>query len=138
MNDKTNRLYDFFKRNILSYKTVILLLCIMICSLLFYIAGMNFSIKITDTTESQVTESITSESDISEKESTTEYLRININSDDIYELCDLPDIGEAKAKAIIEYRKENGNFTSPDELLNVHGIGEKIYENIKNYIFIAE
>ena len=46
----------------------------------------------------------------------------------------LSGVGESKAKAIIEYRNKNGNFKSIEELLNVSGIGEKLYEEIKVFI----
>ena len=47
---------------------------------------------------------------------------------------DLPGIGESKAKAIVEYREKNGNFNSIEEIKNVKGIGNSIYEKIKPYI----
>ena len=37
-------------------------------------------------------------------------------------------------KEVIEYRNKNGNFKSIEELLNVSGIGEKLYEEIKVFI----
>ncbi|HEG3860645.1 TPA: helix-hairpin-helix domain-containing protein, partial [Campylobacter jejuni] len=51
------------------------------------------------------------------------------------ELKSLNGIGEAKAKAILEYRKE-ANFTSIDDLKKVKGIGDKLFEKIKNDITI--
>ena len=45
------------------------------------------------------------------------------------ELDDVEGIGEKKALAIIEYRKQNGNFRTPEELTNVEGIGQKIFED---------
>ena len=61
---------------------------------------------------------------------------ININTATLEELLTLPGIGEAKARAIIKYRLDNGNFKNIDELLNVDGIGSKLYEEIKIYITI--
>ncbi|ARQ97862.1 ComEA family DNA-binding protein [Campylobacter lanienae] len=55
---------------------------------------------------------------------------ININTANKNELMELPGIGEGKANAIIEYRAKN-KFKTINEIKNVSGIGDKIYENIK-------
>ena len=65
------------------------------------------------------------------KEETKE--KININTATKEELETLNGIGEAKSKAIIEYREKN-KFKSIDEILNVDGISNTIYEKIKEYI----
>ncbi len=49
--------------------------------------------------------------------------RVNINTADLAALCALPGIGEALAGRVIEYREAHGPFTSPDEIMNVSGIG---------------
>ena len=49
---------------------------------------------------------------------------ININTADASELTKLKGIGPKKAEAIVAWRKENGNFRSVDDLLEVKGIGE--------------
>ncbi|MGC5701152.1 helix-hairpin-helix domain-containing protein [Pseudomonas sp. NFXW11] len=55
--------------------------------------------------------------------------KINLNSADAAALQrELFGIGEAKAKAIVAYREENGPFASVDELLEVKGIGKTILE----------
>ena len=59
---------------------------------------------------------------------------IDINKASISELMSLPSIGEAKAKAIISYRESNGLFKSIDEIVNVKGIGDSLFEQIKDYI----
>ncbi len=61
---------------------------------------------------------------------------ININTADVDTLTRLEGIGETKAKAIIDYRVKNGNFSSAEEIMNVKGIGEKTYENIKDKITV--
>lgn len=60
--------------------------------------------------------------------------KININTASIEELQKLPGIGPAKARAILDYRTNNGSFESIEEIKKVKGIGEKIYEKIKELI----
>ena len=59
---------------------------------------------------------------------------ININTATLEELMSINGLGEAKAKAIIKYREENGYFKIIDDLLNVSGIVEALFEKIKEYI----
>ncbi|MCL1139121.1 ComEA family DNA-binding protein [Shewanella pneumatophori] len=53
---------------------------------------------------------------------------VKINSATVTELAALSGVGEAKAQAIVEYRKVHGNFKSIDQLNEVKGIGEKLIE----------
>ena len=61
---------------------------------------------------------------------------ININTADKDKLDSLPGIGEKLADAIIAYRDEYGEFSSVDEIKEVDGIGDGIYEKIKDSITI--
>ncbi len=61
---------------------------------------------------------------------------INLNTASAEELCTLYGIGEARAKAIVEYRENNGGFISTEEIMRVKGIGEGIYSKIKEYIYV--
>ena len=63
-----------------------------------------------------------------------QHLLVNINIAEVEELQKIPGIGEAKAKAIIEYRNRNGKFKSINDIQNVEGIGSKLYESIKIYL----
>ncbi len=59
--------------------------------------------------------------------------KININTATKEELELLPNIGEAKANKIIEYR-ENNKFETIEDIKNVSGIGDSLYEKIKDII----
>ncbi len=72
-----------------------------------------------------------SEYDVDAEYPSKDYSLVNINTADAETLCTLSGIGESKAKAIIEYRKENGRFYSVFDLENVSGISRKtVEENI--------
>ncbi len=62
--------------------------------------------------------------------------KININTASVEELDTLNGIGESKAKAIFEYRKSNGDFLKIEDIMNVNGISESIFEKIKDYITV--
>lgn len=62
--------------------------------------------------------------------------KININTASVSELMTLDGIGEVKAKAIVEYRTENGNFKSIDDLVLVSGVGEKTLEKNRDRITV--
>ena len=57
--------------------------------------------------------------------------RVNLNTADKEELMTLTGIGETRAEAILTFREENGSFHSPEDIMNVQGIKEGIYEKIK-------
>jgi competence protein ComEA len=59
---------------------------------------------------------------------------VNINTATAEELETLPGIGPATAGAIIEYREANGPFARIEEIMDVTGIGEAKYEQIRELI----
>lgn len=61
---------------------------------------------------------------------------VNINTATLEQLQTLTGIGESKAKAIISYRNENGKFEKIEDVKNVSGIGEALFEKIKNNITV--
>ncbi len=61
---------------------------------------------------------------------------ININTATQEELESLPSIGEVRAQAILAYREEHGGFRTTDELMEVSGIGEKIFADISPHITV--
>ena len=61
---------------------------------------------------------------------------VNINTADVEGLTSLSGIGETRAKAIIAYREENGDFKTKEDIKNVSGIGDSIYSNIEKMITV--
>ena len=62
--------------------------------------------------------------------------KVNINTADSSELQTIPGIGPAKAQSIIDYREQNGYFTTTEDIMDVTGIGQKTYASIKDYIVV--
>lgn len=65
-----------------------------------------------------------------------EEAKVNINTASQAELDSLPGIGPALAQRIIDFRVENGNFNSIEDIQNVKGIGDSKYEDIKDKIVV--
>ena len=59
---------------------------------------------------------------------------VELNTATAEELMTLPGIGEALAGHIIDYRTEHGLFRTPEELMQVSGIGEKRFEGLKGLV----
>lgn len=60
--------------------------------------------------------------------------KININTASQQQLVTLPGIGESKARAITDFRTEHGRFEKPEDIKKVPGIGDSVFERIKNDI----
>ena len=57
---------------------------------------------------------------------------VNINKASAEQIADaLKGIGMAKATAIVEYRKKNGKFKKPEDIVKVKGVGPAIFAKIK-------
>ena len=61
----------------------------------------------------------------------------NINTASREELMTLTGIGEAKAEAIIRYREDKGSFKSAEELKEVEGIKDGVYNKVKDQIKVS-
>ena len=70
--------------------------------------------------------------------STAALAAVNLNTASKDELVALPGIGPAKAQAIIDYRAQNGPFRSVDEVRKVRGIGEKLFQQIRPELTVAQ
>jgi|TARA_B100000085_G_scaffold219584_1_gene204315 competence ComEA-like helix-hairpin-helix protein len=62
-----------------------------------------------------------------------QYKNININTASIGELIQLPHIGPVTAQKIVDYRNKH-KFSNPEQLININGVGEQVFKEIKPYI----
>ena len=59
---------------------------------------------------------------------------VDLNTASVGELAELPGIGAGLAERIVEYRREHGKFRYAYELMDVPGISEKIYMELRERI----
>ncbi|MEX3621960.1 helix-hairpin-helix domain-containing protein [Viridibacillus arvi] len=62
--------------------------------------------------------------------------KVNLNTADEAALMTLNGVGPSKAKAILSYRDESGPFKTIEDLKNVTGIGDKTFENLRDFITV--
>lgn len=62
--------------------------------------------------------------------------KVNLNTATETELMTLSGVGQSKAKAIIDYRTQNGSFGSVEDIMQVPGIKEGVYNQIKDSITV--
>lgn len=91
-----------------------------------YIPSVNEALDDTDISSYQL---------VSKPDSVSKEGIININTASKDELMTLPNVGEKRAQAIIDYR-ENKKFESIEEIKSVTGIGEKYYQSMKDLITV--
>lgn len=61
---------------------------------------------------------------------------VNLNTCSVEELMNIDGIGESRASAIIEYRNYIGGYTSVDQIKNIKGIGDALYEKVAPYLCV--
>lgn len=61
-------------------------------------------------------------------------IQVSLNYGSIEDFIKINGLGKAKAENIITYREEHGSFESVEEVKEVSGIGEALYEKIKDYL----
>jgi len=62
---------------------------------------------------------------------------VNINTATVQELELLPSVGEVRARAIVEHRKENGPFKNVQDLVQVSGIGTQALQGLAPYCVLT-
>ena len=69
-----------------------------------------------------------------EESSSSSTNKVSLNKATKEELMTLSGVGESKALAIIKYREDNNGFNAIEDIMNVSGIGESLYNKIKDFI----
>jgi competence protein ComEA len=64
--------------------------------------------------------------------------KVNINRADAWLLEALPGIGQTRAKTIVAYREANGPFKSTADVMKVSGIGQSVFDQIKDLITVTD
>jgi competence protein ComEA len=63
--------------------------------------------------------------------------KVNINAASASQIAMLPRIGEKVATRVLDYRKAHGPFAKPENLMEVKGIGEKLFLTLKPYLAVS-
>ena len=61
---------------------------------------------------------------------------VNVNLASVSDLQTLPRIGPALAQRIVDWRDANGRFTAPADLMKVSGIGQTLFDGLKDLITV--
>ncbi|MCG3142208.1 MAG: ComE operon protein 1 [Anaerolineae bacterium] len=62
--------------------------------------------------------------------------KLNLNTATLAELDALPGVGETLAQRILDYRQQNGAFKTIEDLKNVKGIGDKLFDDLKELVTV--
>jgi competence protein ComEA len=65
-------------------------------------------------------------------------VKVDLNRATLEQLVALPKIGPAVAQRVIEYREKSGGFKKVEDLLNVRGIGDKTFAQLRDRITVGE
>jgi competence protein ComEA len=63
--------------------------------------------------------------------------KVNINQATAEQIAMLPRIGAKVATRVLDYRKSHGPFAKPENLMEVKGIGEKLFLTLKPYVAVS-
>ncbi len=109
---------------------------VIVVSLLILSYNMTAGRKIPAFDRTQGIETIYEESSKTLEKTENKNGKININTATPEELDSLPGIGKVKAETIVKMRETMGGFGSVGDILNVQGIGEKIFDEIADMLFV--
>jgi competence protein ComEA len=63
--------------------------------------------------------------------------KVNINQASAAQLALLPRVGARAADRIVEYRKAHGAFGQAEQLMEVKGVGEKLFTELKPFVTLT-
>ncbi|MFN3528770.1 MAG: helix-hairpin-helix domain-containing protein [Bacteroidia bacterium] len=66
------------------------------------------------------------------------YRKLNLNEASEEVLSSHPYISKTLARRIVSYREQHGTFKSPDALGRIHGLNEKVFNQLRPYIAVEE
>jgi competence ComEA-like helix-hairpin-helix protein len=100
--------------------------------------GQPIAISLSHTPQASENAGITNSVAGLSRDSSLQPQKVDINRADIWLLQALPGIGEVRARSIVDFRNQNGLFSTPQDLTRVPGISESVVEKIKAYITVGE
>lgn len=62
---------------------------------------------------------------------------VNLNTATVTELMQLPSVGKKTAERIVAFRKENGGFRRPEDVMAVKGLGEKGFKKLQPWLAVS-
>ena len=89
-----------------------------------------------ETEEYTLEQKLAGQSGVSEEKQGADTVIVNLNTATVTQLTSLPGIGQSKAESIIEYRTRVGAFAAIEELMNISGIGEAMFDRIKDRVTV--
>ena len=95
-------------------------------------------VQMTDASETVRDGTASADTSVTSTQSDTSYSdgKVNINTAGLEELMTLKGVGESRARAIIEYREQQGAFETPEDIMNISGIKEGVFSKIKDQIAV--
>ena len=98
--------------------------------------GVNLAARLKDGEKVMVPRAVMSSVPAASPVSENSTTLVNLNTASEQEMEELPGVGPALSKRIVQYREKNGAFSSVDELDNVEGIGPRKLETLEGLVTI--
>ena len=122
-------------------KAVLLITCLFIllcgCHVFWRFGGGGWYSVYTTRQETEAAVSVSTGEEEKVSETMLPGEKIDLNTAPAEELVRLPGIGEKKAQAIVAWREKHGPFKTIRQIMQVSGIGEGLYRDLKEYITVT-